>query len=124
MTLRQKSLLDCSLLLACSSLITEYFVVLVHIHVIFTWDDITVGYHESSADHVENQSDLDEPCGVDWQLLVELCGLGVEFDQKELVNPIMKHVEDASERIKDRHASGEHHHTPEISVVLSIDVVT
>ena len=72
---------------------------------------------------MENQSDLYESQGVNWQLVIELSRLGVIFDQEELVNPVMQHVEDAGERIKNWHASREHEDAPKIGVVLSINVV-
>ena len=73
---------------------------------------------------MENQSDLDETCRFNWQLLVELGGLRVKFDEKELVNPEMKEIEHASKGIQNGHTCREHEDAPEICVILSINVVT
>jgi hypothetical protein len=70
---------------------------------LISWDDLTIGYHETSADNMENQSDFDEPGGVNWQLLVEFRRLRIILDKKEFVNPEMKHVENAGEGIQNGH---------------------
>ena len=73
---------------------------------------------------MEEKSKFDESGRVDRQLLVKLCRLGVVLGQEELVHPIMQRVENASKWIQDWHTSGEHENTPEVSVVLSVHIVT
>lgn len=97
--------------------------VLVKVHLLTGWDDLTVGDHEPSTDDMKEQPDLDEPCRIHWEQLVELGSLCVELCEEELIHPEMQHVENAGEGVENRHTSREHKHTPKVSIVLGVNIM-
>lgn len=84
----------------------------------------TVCDHESADDRVEHKSELHILNSKSWQILVELTGSGIILQEKEFVDPVENTIEQTSEWIQNWQSNGVGHHTEQVSVILSVDIMT
>jgi len=73
---------------------------------------------------MEGDSDFDPLNRLDWNVLVEPGGSCIELKKKPFVDPVQNEVENTGEWIKDRKACRVKEHTPQVGIVLSVNVMT
>ena len=72
---------------------------------------------------MDYETDSDVVDRFDWEFLVKSVCTLVKFKEEAFVNPVEDEVENAGKWIKDRHPCAECEHAPQISVVLSVNIV-
>lgn len=87
------------------------------------WEKPIVRKHETSNDKVIEKSNLNPWHRFDWDVLIEFGGSCVELKKEPFVDPVQDEVEDTGEWIQNRQAGGVHQHTPQVGVVLRVNVM-
>ena len=91
---------------------------------VFMWEKPVVGKHEASGGKMEGNSYFDPLHWLDWNVLVESGGPCIELKKKPFVDPVQDKVEDAGEWVKDGKTGRVKENTPQVGIVLSVNVVT